>query len=49
MEMPVTQRKIKLGKALGVERGCCIATEAATPPRFDFSRAAKAAPAFMSA
>ena len=42
MEMPVTQRKIKPGKALGVGRCCRIATDDTTPPRFDFSRAAKA-------
>ena len=42
MEMPVTQREIKSGEAFGAQRCCRIATDDTTPPRFDFSRAAKA-------
>ena len=42
MEMPVTQRKIKPGKALGAERCCRIVTDDTTLSRIDFSRAAKA-------
>jgi len=42
MEMPVTQRKIKPGKELGVERCLSIVTDETTLSRLYFSRAAKA-------
>ena len=42
MAMPVTQRKIKPGEALGGKRCCRIVTDDTTRSRFDFSRAAKA-------